>query len=41
MATTGIPVQNQMWSFNFDDGFQGTDLVSKLFYVMVYFPARQ
>jgi hypothetical protein len=36
-----IPVKNQMWSFNFDDGFQGTDLVSKLFYVMVYFPAAQ
>jgi len=27
------------WSFNFDDGFEGTDLISKQFYVMVYFPA--
>ncbi len=27
------------WSFNFDDGFEGTDLDSKQFYVMVYFPA--
>ena len=27
------------WSFNFDDGFEGTDLPSKQFYVMVYFPA--
>ena len=27
------------WSFNFDDGFQGTDLNNKQFYVMVYFPA--
>jgi hypothetical protein len=27
------------WSFNFDDGFEGTDLVSKQFYVMVYYPA--
>jgi hypothetical protein len=27
------------WSFNFDDGFQGTDKNDKLFYVMVYFPA--
>ena len=28
------------WSFNFDDGFEGTDLPNKQFYVMVYFPAR-
>jgi hypothetical protein len=27
------------WSFNFDDGFEGTDLPNKQFYVMVYFPA--
>jgi hypothetical protein len=27
------------WSFNFDDGFEGTDLPDKEFYVMVYFPA--
>jgi hypothetical protein len=26
------------WSFNFDDGFEGTDLNNKQFYVMVYFP---
>jgi hypothetical protein len=28
------------WSFNFDDGFEGTDLPSKEFYVMVYYPAQ-
>jgi hypothetical protein len=28
------------WSCNFDDGFEGTDLPGKQFYVMVYFPAR-
>ena len=27
------------WSFNFDDGFTGTDENDKSFYVMVYFPA--
>jgi hypothetical protein len=27
------------WSFNFDDGFQGTDHKGRQFYVMVYFPA--
>jgi hypothetical protein len=27
------------FSFNFDDGFEGTDKQDKLFYVMVYFPA--
>ncbi len=27
------------WSFNFDDGFEGTDQPSKQFYVMVYYPA--
>jgi hypothetical protein len=28
------------WSFNFADGFQGTDKNDESFYVMVYFPAR-
>jgi hypothetical protein len=27
------------WSFNFDTGFQGTDLQTKQFYVMVYYSA--
>jgi hypothetical protein len=27
------------YSFNFDNGFEGTDLVTKEFYVMVYYPA--
>jgi hypothetical protein len=27
------------WSFNFDNGFEGTSLTSKSFYVMVCFPA--
>ncbi len=27
------------WSFDFDDGFEGTDQPNKQFYVMVYFPA--
>jgi hypothetical protein len=27
------------WSFNFDDGFTGTDSNDKEFYVTVYFPA--
>ncbi len=27
------------WSFNFDTGFEGTDLATKQFYVMVYYPA--
>src|SRR5262249_21134178 len=31
----------QDYSFNFDDGFEGTDHPSKHFYVMVYFPTRQ
>ena len=26
------------WSFNFDDGFEGTSLQNKPFYVMVYYP---
>ena len=30
---------NFEYSFNFDNGFEGTDLESKEFYVMVYFPA--
>lgn len=29
----------QEYSFNFDDGFEGTDHLSKHFYVMVYYPA--
>jgi hypothetical protein len=32
------PVEMQ-WSFDMDNGFQGTDLPGKLFYVMVYYPA--
>lgn len=31
-----IPME---YSFNFDDGFLGTDQNSKQFYVMVYYPA--
>jgi hypothetical protein len=27
------------YSVNFDNGFEGTDLPNKQFYVMVYFPA--
>jgi hypothetical protein len=27
------------WSFNFDNGFEGTDQHTKQFYVMVYYPA--
>jgi hypothetical protein len=27
------------WSFNFDNGFQGTSESTKPFYVMVYYPA--
>jgi hypothetical protein len=33
------PGINLEWSFNFDDGFEGSDRPSKQFYVMVYFPA--
>ncbi len=36
------PGPNHTWmeySFNFDNGFQGTDKIDKAFYVMVYFPA--
>jgi hypothetical protein len=32
----GTPLE---FSFNFDSGFQGTDLEGKQFYVMVYYPA--
>lgn len=35
---TGIPYQ---YAFNFGSGFEGTDLQTKEFYVMVYFPAPQ
>jgi hypothetical protein len=28
------------WSFNFDNGFQGTSESTKPFYVMVYYPAQ-
>ena len=34
-----IPPGNLPYSFDFNDGFVGTDLSSKQFYVMVYFPA--
>ena len=27
------------WSFNLDEGFQGTDETTKQFYVLVYYPA--
>jgi hypothetical protein len=29
------------YSFNFDNGFEGTDLLGKQFYVMVYYPAQK
>ena len=32
----GAPMR---WSFDFDDGFQGTDKTTKQFYVEVYYPA--
>ena len=32
---------NMEWSFNFDDGFEGTDEDNKMFYVMVYYPIQQ
>lgn len=32
---------NMEWSFNFDDGFEGTDQDNKMFYVMVYYPIQQ
>jgi hypothetical protein len=31
--------QHMQWSFDMDNGFQGTDLPTKQFYVMVYYPA--
>jgi len=33
---TGGPMR---WSFNLDEGFQGTDETTKQFYVLVYYPA--
>ncbi|HYM21845.1 MAG TPA: hypothetical protein VEU08_01495, partial [Vicinamibacterales bacterium] len=35
------PVDNgpMRWSFDFDEGFQGTDKIEKQFYVEVYYPA--
>jgi len=39
-GTSPGPSQTPMeYSFNFDDGFQGTDQNTKQFYVMVYYPA--
>lgn len=38
---SAYPAPNFMYSFNFDDGFENTDLLSKEFYVMVYYPAKQ
>jgi hypothetical protein len=35
-ASAGTPME---YSFDFDDGFQGTDDSTKHFYLMVYFPA--
>ena len=35
-----IPPGNLPYSFNFDDGFEGTGLSSKEFYVMMYYPAQ-
>jgi hypothetical protein len=37
--TQNAPGNNFEWSFNFGDGFQGTDAAGKQFYVMVYYPA--
>lgn len=34
--TPPVPMR---WSFDFDDGFQGTDEITKQFYVAIYFPA--
>jgi hypothetical protein len=31
--------QQMQWTFNFDDGFQGTAATSQEFFLMVYFPA--
>jgi len=36
----GVVLHTPMeWSFNFDTGFEGTDLASKEFFVEVYYPA--
>jgi hypothetical protein len=35
-SKAGTPYQ---YSYNFSEGFEGTDLETKLFYVMVYYPA--
>ncbi len=36
-ANTGVQGTTPMeWSFNFDSGFQGTDMETKQFYVAVY-----
>ena len=39
-TTKPLPEQNYGWSFNFGDGFQGTDQQTKNLYVMVYYPDR-
>lgn len=36
----GEPVPNQEWSFSFDNGFKGTDLLQNDLYVMVDYPGR-
>ena len=35
------PAPGFAYSFDFEDGFMGTDLLAKEFYVMVYFPATR
>ncbi len=40
-TTKPLPEPNYGWSFNFGDGFQGTDLQTKTLYVMVYYPDAQ
>lgn len=39
LSPPGPPGTSFAYSFDFDNGFEGTDLVSKEFYVMVYYPA--
>jgi len=39
-ASQPATTPNLYWSFNFDDGFEGTDLPDKEFYVMVYYPGQ-
>lgn len=39
LSPPGPPGTLFAYSFDFDNGFEGTDLVSKQFYVMVYYPA--